>query len=29
VAQPGFAADAELSQWVQWGVDHALSLPAK
>jgi len=29
VAPPGFAADADLSQWVQWGVDYALSLPSK
>jgi hypothetical protein len=29
VAQPGFAADGDLGQWVQWGADHALSLPAK
>jgi len=29
VAQPGFSADADLSQWVEWGVDYALSLPPK
>ena len=29
VAQPGFAADADLGQWVQWGVDYVLTLPPK
>ena len=29
IAEPGFAQDTDLRRWVQWGVDHALSLPAK
>jgi len=29
VAQLGFAADADLGQWVQWGVEYALTLPPK
>jgi hypothetical protein len=29
IAEPGFAQDTDLRQWVQWGVDHALSLPPK
>ncbi len=28
VAPPGFAADADLRRWVQWGVEFALTLPA-
>ena len=29
VGEPGITADADLNQWVQQGVDYALSLPAK
>lgn len=29
VAAPGFESDADLQQWVRWGVEYALSLPPK
>ena len=29
VGDPGITADDDLNQWVQQGVDYALSLPAK
>lgn len=29
VAEPGFTAEADLGEWVRWGVEHALSLPTK
>jgi len=29
IAEPGFAQDLDLEQWVRWGVDYALSLPPK
>ena len=29
VDEPGYESDEDLAEWVQMGVDHALSLPAK
>ena len=29
IAEPGFARDADLGQWVRQGVEYALSLPSK